>query len=227
MVLGMRLLMLILCLATLGCFRSLDSAPSGPRVATPTPRPAPFDGGPFTDLGPWERDSPAFSDAGFPDAGFPDSAAPDAWGCPQCESDSDCPEPPPFGCGQAMCVAGVCAVGAGSCGPTEACDQSELTCTPESVELRTTVRTDYEPVVEFDRVVLKVDGTVVLQDTELAGDALEGLVLDPVSVGLRDELQVEATLYQGCNELASRLIAVAPVGAPSSLTFVITRDLRP
>lgn len=220
MVLGMRLLMLVLCAVTLGCFRTIDSEPSGPRVPTPGPTPRPFDAGAFTDLGPWERDSPAFQDTGFFDS------APDPWACPRCEFNSDCPEID-SGCAQRMCVAGTCTVGPGSCDDGEACDHGRLVCTPDFVELRATVRTDYEPFAEFDRIVLSVDGIVVGQDTEFAGDPLEGLVFDPVSVGARDELLVEATLYQGCNSVVSRLITVAPMGAPTSLTFVITRDLRP
>ncbi|MFK8002348.1 MAG: hypothetical protein AB8H86_22325 [Polyangiales bacterium] len=223
----MRLLMLVLCLAMLGCFRTIDSTPSGPGVPTPGPTPRRFDAGPFTDLGPWESDSPGFRDAGFPDAGFFDGAAPDAWGCPQCEVDSDCPEPPPGGCAQALCVAGVCNVGAGDCGVDAACDQEGLFCTPEALELRTTLRTDYEPFVEFDRAVLRVNDTVVHQDAELAGDPLEGILLGPVLVGVRDELRLDVTLYQGCNELVSRSLVIAPDGSPSSQTVIITRELGP
>lgn len=228
MVLGMRLLMLVLCLGMLGCFRTIDSAPSGPGVPRPVPTPRPFDAGPFTDLGPWERDSPAFSDAGSPDAVFSDGgvldgAMPDPSGCPQCEFDSDCPQSAPVGCAQAMCVAGSCIIGAGRCDAMEACDQDELLCTPEFVELQTTLRTDYAPFMEFDRIVMEVDDTVVYQDTQLEGDALEGILLGPVLVGQREELRVQVTLYRGCDELVSRLASVRVGGSPLVQTIVISR----
>ncbi|MFT5359517.1 MAG: hypothetical protein ACI9KE_006760 [Polyangiales bacterium] len=163
----------------------------------------------------------------FFDSAVSDGSSRDAPACPECEFDFDCPQPPPFGCGQGVCVAGVCTIGTGSCEAGEACDQDELLCTPERVELRARLRTDYEVFRDFDRVVVEVDGRVVFQDTFLDGDPLLGLELGVVFVGDREELQIEVTIFLGCDEVNTRMLSLTPDGDALSPVLVMSRDMRP
>ena len=76
-----------------------------------------------------------------------------------CVSDADCPTPPPFGeCIRTRCTDCICSFFADDsvCEDGASCDPDTFLCT-SFVGVHVVVRTDYQPVDDFDRIVASTE----------------------------------------------------------------------
>ena len=188
----------------LGCFRSVAPG-DAPEVDAGT-----------ADARPAARDAAPPSDSGV-DLGPTGECT--------CVDESVCGEPPPFGCGRAVCVfESSCEIRAddSGCGAGARCETTSLECADDVSTVGVVLRTDYEPGVDFDGIALRADGVVVALRTPSAGeDYLDGVRLGDFGTAATT-VELELALYRGCRVVATQRSRpdVEPEG--TSVTMVVT-----
>ena len=125
-----------------------------------------------------------------------------------CVTDADCPPPPPFGdCVRAVCTDCICTFipDDAVCGIGGVCDPDTFLCTSSTgVEVEIIVRTDYEPVVEFDRIAI-LGGLDVFEYRPVRSDPFlsMGVPLGTLRAPRGDQV-LSAELWLGDSLVASR-----------------------
>lgn len=170
----------------------------------------------LADARPPRRDARMVADAGG-DLGF---------GACTCVEDSVCGAPPPFGCGQGVCVfEALCTVGVHDegCGPDARCDPATLECATEPSMIDVATVTNFSPVAEFDGVAVSVEGAIVARHVVSADEPyLDGVLVASFGTAATD-IVVEVTLYDGCEVVQSRRVNLASLEDGSRITVVFTR----
>lgn len=147
-------------------------------------------------------------------------------GCGECMcvTDADCPPPPPFGdCVRTRCADDcTCTFVADSsiCGPDAFCDADTFLCTP-LVEVLVLVRSDFEPVAEFDLITISTDSENLEYRPSPDDPFLSmGVVVATLRARAGTELFIAIDMWRGEMRFASReLILVVEEGAIAAFTI--------